>query len=327
MRFFRVGLVAVSTLMVLASFGCAAKPNPEPTSTLLPVKIATQPWLGYGAWLIAEDQGYFADNGLDVTLAEYGSQAEIIEVLVSGEVDFLNISSQGALSLLAADPAAKIVLLEDTSTSATAIITNGDIVSLKELQGKKVAYEEGTTCDLLLQYALSQAGMSIADIKKVPTPSAEAWAALIEEKVSAAVTHEPYITQANIDNDRLRVIYEAGALTGLISDVLMVSDQFAEQQPEVVRALIKSWGQAVDYFDANRLEGLSIIAAGMGTTLEEVALGFNGITFFGISENQNLLVGDFAEATLPAIQSAALNAGLLDKEVELSGIIDGQFVN
>ena len=44
------------------------------------------------------------------------------------------------------------MLLEDLSTKADAILAGPGVNTIKDLKGKKVAYEEGTTSDILLRY-------------------------------------------------------------------------------------------------------------------------------------------------------------------------------
>ncbi|MDR2379651.1 MAG: ABC transporter substrate-binding protein, partial [Bifidobacteriaceae bacterium] len=223
-------LIAASAIaLVAAAAGCGSdQPGSNSAGSLTKVSIAIQPWLGYGAWYIAQDQGYFADNGLEVELVDFEADADMLAALAAGQVDALNVASHGALLMIETGVDAKIVLLEDASTSADAIITSGGIASVKDLAGQEVAYEEGTTSDLLLNYALSEAGLSIDDIKKVPMGAAEAGAALIAGRVPAAVTYEPYITEAKAQNDAVEVLYEASAKEGLISDVLMVGGSFAK---------------------------------------------------------------------------------------------------
>ena len=94
------------------------------------------------------------------------------------------------------------------------MISDGSVTDIKGLKGKQVAYEEGTTSDILLNYALSQNGMTIADIQKVPMPASDAGAALIGGKVPVAVTYEPYLTLAMQQNKNVKMIYSAGRKSG-----------------------------------------------------------------------------------------------------------------
>ncbi|MDR0366935.1 MAG: ABC transporter substrate-binding protein [Bifidobacteriaceae bacterium] len=321
----RTALVAASVILALATAGCGAnKSNSD--KDLIEVSIATQPWLGYGAWYIAQDQGYFEANGLKVNLVDFEGDAEMLAALAAGQVDALNVASHGALHMIESGVDASIVLLEDASTTADAIIATGDVTTVQDLAGKSVAYEEGTTSDLLLNYALDQAGMSVNDITKVPMGAAEAGAALIAGRTPVAVTYEPYITEAKSQNSDVHVVYEAAAKEGLISDVLMVSDAFANAKPEAVKGLIKSWGQAVDYYQAHTDEGRAIIAKGVGETAEALATAFDGVQFFDLAQNKELLTGEYATSTLPAVREVAMTAGLLDGSAEPSAAINATFL-
>ncbi|HEY2112870.1 MAG TPA: ABC transporter substrate-binding protein, partial [Dongiaceae bacterium] len=139
--------------------------KPEPGS----FKLGLEPWLGYGQWQIAATQGIFAKNGLEkVELVNFTEDKDINAALASGQIDGANIATHTAMAMAAAGLPIKIVMLEDFSLTADAIIAGKDIKSVADLKGKEIAFEQGTTCDILLNYALSQSGMSIGDVKPVP---------------------------------------------------------------------------------------------------------------------------------------------------------------
>ena len=79
------------------------------------------------------------------------------------------------MDFVAAGLPIKIVALLDVSKTADAIISAGAVIDIKDLKGKQVAYEEGTTSDILLNYALAANGMTIDDISRCrcrrPTPA------------------------------------------------------------------------------------------------------------------------------------------------------------
>jgi NitT/TauT family transport system substrate-binding protein len=321
-------LAAAAAALAVAAAGCSSGGSSAggDSNSPLKVSIAIQPWLGYGAWYIAQDQGFFADNGLEVELVDFEADADMLAALAAGQVDALNVASHGALHMIETGVDAKIVLLEDASTSADAIITTGGIKDVKDLAGQQVAYEEGTTSDLLLNYALSEAGLTVQDIEKVPMGAAEAGAALIAGRVPAAVTYEPYITEAKSQGDGVEVIYEASAKEGLISDVLMVGAALAKDHPDAVTALIKSWGQAVDFYNANTEEGRAIIAEGVGETPDALATAFDGVQFFDLAQNQALLGGDYKTSTLPAVREVAIAASLVDGSAAPADAVDTSFL-
>src|SRR5690349_8787168 len=175
------------------------------------IRMAIEPWLGYGQWHIAAKKGLFKANGLDeVEIVNFTTDADLNAALASGQVQCGNIATHTAMAFAAAGLPIKIVALLDVSMTADAIISNGAVTSVPDLKGKQVAFEEGTTSDILLNYALTKNGMSIADIEKVPMPAADAGTALIAGKVPVAVTYEPYISLAKAQSDKVKLIFTAG---------------------------------------------------------------------------------------------------------------------
>jgi NitT/TauT family transport system substrate-binding protein len=288
--------------------------------------MGIQPWLGYGAWYIAQDKGYFTDNGVAVELKDFEADADINAALASKNLDVANVASHTALQFVENGVDVKIVLLLDASTSADAIISAGQVSSVADLRGQQIAYEEGTTSDLLLNYALAGEGMTIADVQKVPMGAAEAGAALIAGQVPVAVTYEPYITEAKEQNPAVTSIFEAGAKEGLISDVLVVRSEVLEQRRGDVEKLVKAWGASLDYYNADPTDGRAIIARGVGEEPDALTTAFDGVHFFDLAANKQELSGGYAESTLPAVKDAATAAGLLTGDVDIASVIDASFV-
>ncbi|TGQ80066.1 transporter substrate-binding domain-containing protein, partial [Mesorhizobium sp. M2D.F.Ca.ET.206.01.1.1] len=156
-----------------------------------------------------------------------------------------------AMGMVAAGLPVKIVLLLDVSMTADAIVAGKDVTSIAGLKGKQVAFEEGTTSDILLKYALARNGMSVADIQPVPMPTADAGGALIAGQVPVAVTYEPYLTVAMAQNKDVKLLFTAGEDPGLISDVLVVRDEVIKSRPGQVLAMIKSWDAALKDYNAD----------------------------------------------------------------------------
>lgn len=289
----------------------AAEPAAGATAPVT-VRIGTQPWIGYGPWWIAQEQGMFEAAGMQAEFIDFVTDAEVNAAFAAGEMDVANIATHTAMKLFTQGVAMQAVLLEDASYEADAIIAGPGIASVADLAGKSVAYEEGATSDLLLNAALADNGMTLADINPVPMPAADAGSALIAGQVDAAVTYEPYIAAAIAANPEIHVIYSGADKPGLISDVLAASTPFAQGNQETMRALLKVWDQAVIYLRDNPDEGRAIIAAAVGSTPEELASAFEGVVFYDLSENQQQYSGAFAQ-TANLIAATAQSIGILDE--------------
>ena len=292
------------------------------------IKMGLNPWLGYGQWHIAAKKGLFKAGGLGgVELVNFTTDSDLNAALASGQLQCGNIATHTAMNFMAAGLPIKIVLLLDISKTADAMISDGSITDIKGLKGKQVAFEEGTTSDILLNYALARNGMTIADVQKVPMPAADAGSALIAGKVPVAVTYEPYLTIAMQQNKAVKMIYSAGEDPGLISDVLVVTDEFLKSKPGQIVALVKAWGAAVDDYRKDTPGGRAIISEAVGAKPDELTTAFDGVVYYSLPENKQELHGNFVSKVIPDVHAAARKAGILQADVDLTKAIDTRFVD
>ncbi|WP_226570799.1 ABC transporter substrate-binding protein [Mangrovibacter yixingensis] len=292
------------------------------------VKMGIEPWLGYGQWHIASNKGLFKQEGLSkVDVINFAEDKDINAALASGQIDVANIATHTAMGMISAGLPVKIVLLLDQSNTADAMLATKDVTSLKDLKGKQVAYEEGTTSDILLRSALASVGLAYSDIKPVPMPAASAGSAIIAGRVPVAVTYEPYLTVAKKGDPTLKVLFSGASDPGLISDVLVVRDDFIKQHPKELSSLIKTWGAALDYYNAHTTEGRAIISKAVGASPEDLSTAFDGIKYYSLADNKKLLSHDFTTKTFPHILKAATAAGIVTQPVTPAQTIDASFVN
>jgi NitT/TauT family transport system substrate-binding protein len=297
-----------------------AKPEPGV------IKMGIEPWIGYGPWYIAEQEGYFKQLGLNVKIVNFNTDAEREAAFASGNTDVTNMPTHTALRFEQQSIPGRITLLEDESLTADAVIAQPPINNIKDLKGKKVAYEQGTTSDILIHYALAANGMKPSDIQTVPIAASDAGAAAAAGRVSAAVTYEPYISSVIAQHKGFRRIYVAGVDPGLVSDVLVVSNTLLNGKPGQVLALMKAWGMAIDFYNSHRSQGEAIIAKADGASLASLKSSFTGVKLYSIPQNASLLTGTFAHKTAIDVMHAALASGVLSKTLDPSSYIEPQYV-
>jgi NitT/TauT family transport system substrate-binding protein len=333
-KFFSKFVLIITTIVLLTA--CAAPAAPaahladavsasSPAAELVKVRIGTQPWIGYGPWWIAKEKGLFAKYGLDAELIDFIEDKEVNAAFASGNMEAANLATHTAIKLFSVGVDLKLVLLEDVSTSADAILCEEGIKSVADLKGKQVAYEEGTTSDLLLNYALMQNDLTLEDIIAVPMPASDAGTALMSGKVPAAVTYEPYISEALKENTKLKVLYKAEERPGLISDVLVISGKFAKEKPEAAKALLKVWGEALDYYNKDTSAGQEIIAKAVDSDPKDLETAFDGVKFYDLKENQADLSGDFMD-TIKDVAEVSMAIGLFEEIPDLAKLVDASFL-
>jgi NitT/TauT family transport system substrate-binding protein len=298
--------------------------TPEPGT----VKIAVEPWLGYGQWYVAQKKGFYAKEGLkDVQIISFQEDKDLDAAMAGGKVTVACVATNTALAMIAAGLPMKAVLLMDFSNSADAILSKDSITSIQQLKGKQVAYEEGTTSDVLLHYALSHAQMPFSDVDKVPMPADSAGNALIAGRVPVAVTYEPYISAALAAGKGFHRLYIAGVDPGLISDVLIVPTSMITRSPGQIEALIRTWQDAMDYYNANVKDGRTIIAQAVGSDLASLNSAFDGVTYYTVPAARDAFNGSFRDRTFGDVLKAAQQAGLVNGNVTADQALDASVLN
>lgn len=267
------------------------------TAVAEPVKLGLQPWLGYGPLWVAEQKGFFAKHGVEVQLTTFNWDQDMTAALASGNLHVIAAATNGLISNFNQGVDQKGFLVMDLSFEADAVVAGSAIGSIAELKGKKVAFESGTTSDLLINYALKENGLTIADIEHVPMGASEAGLALISGRVDAAVTYEPYVSTALAQDKSYKVIFTSATKPGLISDMLTANSTWVKEHSKDVQGLIRAWDEAINFIRANPKEGGEIIAKAVGSPMEEFEPAFKGVRFYNVAENMEFLKGDF-QATI-----------------------------
>lgn len=270
----------------------------EKSGDLTKVSIATQPWIGYGPWQIAVDQGLDEAFGIELDLLTFNTDADMISAFGSGRVPLADAAVNTSAVYINGGQDLRTVLIQAVSTTADGIIAGPDIRGPEDLRGKRVAFEEGATSDILLRHYLMQADMTLEDITVVGTPASSAGAALLSGGVDAAVTYEPYLSGTIAEDDALSLIHSSGEEYGLVSDALVVNPDWAEDNAETLEAVLLVWDAAVQFYNDNPEEGQRIIAEAIDADPEELASTFEGVHLVTLEESNDIFAsGEYDRLT------------------------------
>ena len=300
----------------------------EPTGAPVEVRIGTQPWIGYGPFYIADDQGFDLDHGVDISLVNFSTDQDLESGFASGRFQGANNANNTLIRLADLGLDYKIVLMEDFSLEADAVVSCTEdirsIADIGEAEDLSVAFEEFSVSDVLFRYALNQEGIDFDQIDYSPIPAADAGSAVVAGRVDVAVTYEPYLQAALEEGDNCEIIYSAAERPGLISDALAVNTEFAESDPEAVAGVLRAWGDAIDYYNENTEEAQAIIAENVGERPQALTASFEGVQLFDLQESQDYLETEY-EALWNDIRSIMSDQGQIESEPEVTDYLDTSF--
>jgi NitT/TauT family transport system substrate-binding protein len=101
-----------------------------------------------------------------------------------------------------------------------------------------------------------------------------------------------------------------------------VRTDYLATHPGQVEALIRAWGDAVAFYDANQAEGQAIMEAAVGAEAGSLTTAFEGVDLYDLQEAKDLMTGGGYLDTLKGVKEIALAAGIMGTDVDESALID-----
>ncbi|MEB3309708.1 MAG: ABC transporter substrate-binding protein [Snowella sp.] len=326
-------LIFCSSLLLTVSCNQAPQQTPNANISALntpPIVIGYSNWAGWWPWAIAEEEGLFAKNGVNVQMKWFDGYLESLQALAAGQLDgnsqTLNDTIAFAGDAINGEVA---VLVNDNSAGNDKIIVAEEINTVQDLKGKKVAVEEGVVDDFLLSLVLEKNQMSRKDVQIVPMETGAAAAAFAAGKVDAVGAFPPFWSTA-LKRKGSKEIASSKDFPGAIPDLLVVSEKLIQEKPEQVQALVKTWFDIRDFMEKNPQKADEIMAKRAGVSAEEMQLYKEGTLFFTLEDNLEAFSPGNTMKNMPfAAQKMAdfmKGIGFIKQVPDLNKILDAQFV-
>ncbi len=310
-----IGIAAALTFAALMA---------TPAMAQTKVTIAISGWTGFAPLTLAKEAGIFAKNGLDVTIKKV-PQASRHLAIASGDVQCAATTVETWVVWNANGVATTQLFQLDKSYGADGMVVRSGIASMKDLKGKSVAASApGTAPYFTLAWFLKKNGMSVKDVSVVnmePGPAAQAF---IAGQNDAAMTYEPYLSA-------VREKPEAGKIIATTLDYPMIMDtfgctpKFIADNPDAVKALAKSYFDAVDMIKTDQAKSYEIMGADVKQSGEKFGSSAQYLRWQDHEQNKKFFAGDFQAFSKEAAE-LLLEIGVIKEIPDLAKIVDTRFI-
>lgn len=162
-----------------------------------PLHLGYLPILAGGPQFIAQDRGYFAEQGFDAEWTQFDSGALMVSSVAAGQLDVMyGVPGPGLFNALARDVNLQgIALLGMSGTWMMLrkdLADSGQVKTLQDLKGRRVSFNvEGSPVDYTLRNALLKSGMTMDDVQVERVVNTDLATALANGAVDAGVVPEP----------------------------------------------------------------------------------------------------------------------------------------
>lgn len=223
----------------------------------------------HGWFYLAKEKGYFADEGLDVTIDQGEGSAATVSRIMSGAYDAGFGDMNAIIQNAATNPdEAPVMVYQIYNQPPFAVLTKADgpVDSLASLEGLKVGAPPGSASTKLFPALATAAGFDAEEVDMISVKSNLQEQMLIQDQVSASlvfnVTSYLNILGLGMDPDLDFTWYPYGE-SGLdiYSNGVMVSSKLLAENPKAVQGLVTAIAKAMQDVLADPQAAIDIITA------------------------------------------------------------------
>lgn len=297
----------------------------------LAMSMGSAPWVGQLPIYIAQEKGFFEDEGLDFELLLFGASGDYISAFASDNVNSLAPVSAEAILLDTQGKDFKIVLVQDNSVGGDGILARDTIASIEDFKGKEVAVDTTGVSYFFLLQVLKEAGLTKDDITIVNVDPAGAAAAFESGNVDIAVSYAPYLPQTARAVEDGRIIYDSSKMPTAIIDLYLVDTDFIAENPEAVQAFVNGVFRGTQFIDESNTEALEIGAKELEVTPEELEGDLKGVKIPSLEDNLAMLAQPDSDTylltPLQELSEFLVEEGQIDSAPEdIESLFDPQFI-
>ncbi|MGY2083252.1 ABC transporter substrate-binding protein [Blastococcus sp. SYSU DS0539] len=223
------------------------------------VSVGVIPIVDVAPIYLGDQQGFFEDCGLDLTLETGQGGAAIVPAVVSGQSQF-GFSNITSLLLAASEGLPLRVVANGVASTGEqgadfgAVVTTPDsgITGAADLAGRTVAVNTlnniGTTT---VRESVRAAGGDPDSVQFVELPFPEMPAALEQGNVDAAWVVEPFLALATDEGAQVVTSNFVDTADDLTVAAYFTSEQYAQENPEAVQCFSDAMAQSLEYAQEN----------------------------------------------------------------------------
>lgn len=263
-----VAVIMSIALAVSALTGCGSAKTENVTVDIRVGSLKGPTSMGL-VYLMNQSENGEAAGSYTFTMATAAD--ELLPKMLSGELDIALVPANVA-SVLYHKSEGKISVI-DINTLGVLYMVSGDdsVQSMTDLKGRTIYLTgKGTTPDYVLQYLLTENGLTSDDVAlEYKSEATEVAAYLSENPEVVGVLPQPFVTAACMQNETLSVVMdltkEWAALQGeggssLVTGVTIVRNDFLTENPEAVAMFMKEHKESAAYANEKVEEAAELVA-------------------------------------------------------------------
>ncbi len=295
------------------------------------LKVGLYSWPGTAVFFLAQELGFFKDEGVEVELINLEKNDARNYAFCHDEIDLYTTLLDQAIQLKDKEKDLKIIQLLNSSNGGDGLIVRKGIKNIKMLKGKKIAVETEWVNHFFLLYLLEKNGLTSGDVQIVNRHGSDVGAAMVNKEVDAAVTFEPWLSQAQTLAKARLLASSSESKNQILIDVLVGKAAIIRQKADQISKFQKAIYRASIYLNENPEIGSSLACTYFGVSASEFRKLLSKLQVYNLSDNKALFGSKTGvrpiDKMIGQINKVLISEKLIKKPIELKQLLDRSFFN
>lgn len=278
----------------------------------------------YADLFLAIENGYFAEEGIDVELQQAGGGVAV-PALISGDIDFTG-SGSVAISAILKGAKLKVLFVVDAHP-AMQIWAQTAIKSFADLKGKPIGIiSRGDTTEIGIRYYLAKHALPSDNVAFAPLgPGVARFAAIASGSFPAALVNAGEVEEMRSSGKlgNLHLLVDLRRELNMAYNALATSDALIAKNPDLVRRMVRAILKGVRHVKASRADTIATLLRHGLTNAAAVGIEYDtlidSITMTGTMPKQDQEFDTNLRAEMLDVPK--------DKALTASGVFDFSFAD
>ena len=246
-------VLIMSIIALMLTVGCSTSAKPD--SEKLKLKIGSLPIEDTLPILVAEQKGYFTEQGIEVELIPFQSAVESQSAIQSGQLDGMITDTIVAVLLNNSGLDVKITSLtlgaiREEGRFAIVAAPGSEIKTAADLKGKTIGISNNSIIEFVTDRLLEEAGIDPSEVTKISVPKIPVrMEMLLNKKIDAITVPDPLVSFAEFMGSR--IIIEDTVTQNYSQAVIIMTEKALQEKTDTLKLFYTAYSKAVQDINSN----------------------------------------------------------------------------
>lgn len=218
------------------------------------VVLFSQQMAATAAFEMAQKQGYFAEEGVDVDFRYFPSGVTAFQAFRAGQGDIVYSGEIPGIRIWAeAGQTYRVIAAVERSAKYSGLVAKSSIKQISDLKGKKIAQRVGSVSSHFVYAILRKGGLTEKDVTILDMDGPAMVSALDRGDIDAFALWSPYVERAlEVSGPKVHVLTYADAVVAGYYTIISAREEWIEKNRPALTRFMKAAVRGNDYVRQNK---------------------------------------------------------------------------